>query len=65
MKPIGERAKPIVATGITGQSSGRGMWWWTNVYQRTTSVFATDRFERVHSGRPPPAGFWTGYSPVA
>ena len=32
-----------VATGITGQSSGRGMWWLPNVYQTTTSVSSIGR----------------------
>jgi hypothetical protein len=36
-KPTGRRAKPQVATGITGQSSGRGKWVIPNVCHRTMS----------------------------
>ena len=36
-KPTGRRVKPQVATGITGQSSGRGKWVIPNVCHRTMS----------------------------
>ncbi len=39
--------KPIVATGITGQSSGRTTWWAPKVYQRTTSVFSSGASSRT------------------
>ena len=41
-KPDGLSLKPMWVTGITGQSSGRTMWWAPNVYQSTMSV-ALDR----------------------
>ena len=31
--PVGLSLKPMWVTGITGQSSGRTMWWAPNVYQ--------------------------------
>ena len=40
-KPTGLSMKPIGVTGITGQSSGRTMWWAPKVYQTTTSVFSS------------------------
>ena len=39
--------KPIDDTGITGQSSGRGTCMCEKTYQRTTSSFATLRFDAV------------------
>ena len=59
-KPSGFSMKPILCTGITGQSSGRGMWVWPNVYQTTRSVSAVDRFAAVHLGNPSPPGRWLG-----
>ena len=42
-KPHGFSKNPRRATGITGQSSGRGTWWWFIVYQTTTSVSSIER----------------------
>ena len=53
-KPEGLSMKPIVETGITGQSSGRAMWWAPNTYQSTTSVSSIARSASVHRGRPSP-----------
>jgi hypothetical protein len=36
------------STGMTGQSSGRGMWWLPSVYQSTMSVFSIERPALVH-----------------
>ena len=36
-KPKGVSRNPVYSTGMTGQSSGRGMWVTPNVYQSTTS----------------------------
>ena len=41
--PAGLSLKPMCVTGITGQSSGRTMWWAPNVYQSTTSVPSVGR----------------------
>src|SRR5437660_4617323 len=64
-KPTGLSVKPMEETGITGQSSGRGMWLWPIVYQTTTSVSSIERFARVNMGRPVSVGFWFGYLPVS
>ena len=40
--PTGLSWKPAVVTGMIGQSSGRGTWWWPNVYQTTTSSPSID-----------------------
>ena len=63
-KPSGLSKKPTEETGITGQSSSRGMWVWPKVYQRTRSRSARSRSAFVHFGRPCPPGFWLGYSPA-
>lgn len=34
--------KPTLVRGITGHASGRGMWTWFTVSQRTASVFSID-----------------------
>ena len=52
--------KPIFSAGITGQSSGRGMWWLPIVYQSTTSVSSVGRSARVQAGSPSGPGFWFG-----
>src|ERR1700728_5355789 len=51
-KPNGLSQNETVSTGITGQSSGRVMWWIPNTYQSTTSVFSIGRFCAVHTGSP-------------
>jgi hypothetical protein len=40
------------STGITGQSSGRVMWWMPKTYQSTTSVSSIDRLAIVHRPMP-------------
>ena len=52
-----------MSLGITGQSSGRVMWWMPNTYQSTTSVFSMDRFASVHAGRPESCSLRLGKSP--
>ena len=59
-KPTGESRKPVDSTGMTGQSSGRGMWVRPNVCQTTTSVSATGRSAAVHRGSPSPPPCWFG-----
>src|SRR6266536_1471246 len=51
-KPTGLSQNETVSTGITGQSSGRVMWWMPNTYHSTTSVFSIDRSRAVQTGRP-------------
>ena len=46
-KPTGFRLNPSLATGITGQSSGRTTWCAPNVYQTTTSVSTMGRLACV------------------
>ena len=55
-KPTGLRLKPIFATGITGQSSGRTTWCAPNVYQTTTSVSTIERVGRRVAGQARAAG---------
>jgi hypothetical protein len=52
-----------MSLGITGQSSGRVMWWMPNTYHSTTSVSSIDRSARVHAARPESCSLWTGKSP--
>src|SRR6185369_6985062 len=54
--PTGLSRNPAVATGMIGQSSGRGTWWWPNVYQTTTSRSSTGRSWLVQAGSPAPPG---------
>ena len=49
--------------GITGQSSGRVMWWMPNTYHSTTSVFSMARLACVQAGSPVSGAAWTGNSP--
>src|SRR4029453_14175578 len=46
-KLAGTRRKPILVVGITGHSSGRGIWVTFIVYQSTTSVFSMGSFLEV------------------
>ena len=57
--------KPVYSTGITGQSSGRGMWVTPNVCHTTTSVSTRSRSAAVHAGSPSPPACWFGWSPAA
>ena len=45
--PAGTSWKPVVSTGMTGQSSGRGTWVTPNVCHTTTSVPTSDRSAAV------------------
>ena len=48
----GMSMNPIRTASITGQSSGRGMWWLPIVCQTTTSVSSVGRSARVQTGSP-------------
>src|SRR5205823_5606814 len=41
--PSGLSINPMVETGITGQSSGRGTWLWANTYHNVRSVLTISR----------------------
>src|SRR5258705_4795560 len=62
--PNGLSQKDTTSTGITGQSSGRVMWWMPNTYHITTSVFSIERLASVH--RPSPVSLldWLTNSPA-
>ena len=62
--PLGLSWKPVCSTGITGQSSVRGMWFVPNVYQSTTSSFSRGRSAAVQRGRPSRPSCWYGWSPA-
>ena len=49
-KPNGLSQNETASAGITGQSSGRVMWWMPNTYQSTTSVFSMFRSAAVQAG---------------
>ncbi len=51
-KPKGLSQNDTTSTGITGQSSGRVMWWIPNTYHSTTSVFSIGRSAAVHCVSP-------------
>ena len=51
-KPNGFSQNDTASVGITGQSSGRVMWWMPNTYQSTTSVSSIGRSAAVHKGSP-------------
>ena len=53
-----------MSTGMTGQSSGRVMWWMPKTYQSTTSVFSIDRLPFVHSAIPVSVADWLTNSPA-
>ncbi len=55
--PSGRSEKPIDETGMTGQSSMRGMWVKPKVYHRTRSVSAILRSAFVHFASPVSSGF--------
>ena len=57
-KPVGLSTKPHRATGMTGQSSGRGMWVGPNVCHTTMSAPSMSRSPAMNAGRPAPPGFW-------
>src|SRR5207253_5423617 len=63
--PNGTSENPAYSTGITGQSSGRGMWVTPNVCHSTTSVSTRERSAAVHWGNPSPPPDWFGCSPAA
>ena len=50
--PTGLSENDTVSTGMTGQSSGRVMWWMPKTCHSTMSVSAIDRSAAVHSGSP-------------
>ena len=62
-KPAGFSQNDTVSVGITGQSSGRVMWWMPNTYQSTTSVPEIGRFCAVQAGRPSSRSLWLQNSP--
>jgi hypothetical protein len=62
-KPNGLSQNETMSEGITGQSSGRVMWWMPNTYHSTTSVFSMDRSAVVQTARPSSCSLWTGKSP--
>ena len=59
-KPNGTRLKPEYSTGMTGQSSGRGMCVTPNECHSTMSVSTTGRSWAVHAGSPAPPLCWLG-----
>ena len=61
--PDGFSQNDTVSAGITGQSSGRVMWWTPNTYHSTTSVPAIGRFRAVHAARPSSRSLWLQNSP--
>ena len=61
--PNGLSQNETMSLGITGQSSGRVMWWMPNTYQSTTSVFSMGRFAAVQTGRPVSCSLRFGKSP--
>jgi hypothetical protein len=63
-KPVGLRMKPQRATGMTGQSSGRGTWVGPNVCHTTMSWPSMSRSAAVNAGRPAPPGCWLTKSPA-
>ncbi len=63
-KPVGLSTKPQRATGMTGQSSGRGTWVGPNVCQSTMSVPSMSWSPAMKAGRPAPPGFWLTKSPA-
>ena len=58
--PNGLSQKDTTSTGITGQSSGRVMWWIPNTYHITTSVLSMDLLASVQrtQGEAQQAGFF-------
>src|SRR5262245_62096612 len=62
-KPAGTSLKPAWVAGITGHSSGRGMWVMPIVYQTTTSASTRRSLSAVHFVSPSPPRLWFGYRP--
>src|SRR5262245_25425800 len=62
-KPAGARRNPVGCTGMTGQSSARGMWVTPRVYQTTMSRSSIGRLALVHFGNPSPSRLKLTYSP--
>src|ERR1019366_7880062 len=58
--PQGTNGKPAVWTGMTGQSSGRGLWVMPMVYHMTTSWLWRVRLAAAQRGRPSPPRLWLG-----
>ena len=52
-----------MSLGITGQSSGRVMWWMPKTYHSTTSVSSIGRSASVQTVRPESRSLCTGKSP--
>ena len=63
-KPVGLSVNPQRATGMTGQSSGRGTWVGPNVCQTTMSSPSMSRSPAMKAGSPAPPGFWFTKSPA-
>src|SRR6201995_2256041 len=62
--PAGFSQNDTVSAGITGQSSGRVMWWTPNTYHSTTSAPAIGRFCLVQAARPSSRSLWLPNSPA-
>ena len=61
--PNGLSQNETESQGMTGQSSGRVMWWMPNTYHSTTSVFSIGRSCAVQRGRPVSRSLRVGNSP--
>ena len=62
--PVGFSVNPHRATGITGQSSGRGKCVGPNVCQTTMSAPSMSRSPAMYAGSPAPPGCWLTKSPA-
>src|SRR3984893_5127311 len=62
-KPTGLSQNETVSTDITGQSSGRVMWWMPKTYQSTMSVSWIERSCEVQIGSPRSSRLCTTNSP--
>ena len=61
--PNGLSQNETESAGMTGQSSGRVMWWMPNTYHSTTSVFSIGRSCAVQRGSPVSRSARVGNSP--
>ena len=62
--PTGFSENDVMSTGMTGQSSGRVMWWMPNTCHSTMSASAIGRSAFVHSGSPVSRRLWLQNSPA-